>query len=66
MTATAARHGATFVLSRDQVVAFGNACVQAARTGAHVDVATVDANLGDEPTSPVVRARLAKRQRLAA
>lgn len=66
MKATAARHGVAFTLTRDQVVAFGNACIKAAKTNSHVDVATVDARWGDEPTSPVVRARLAERQRLAA
>lgn len=66
MKATAARHGVTFALTRDQIVAFGNACLQAGRTDSHLDVATVDGRWGDEPTSPVVRARIAERLKRAA
>ena len=66
MKATAARHGVSFTLTRDQIVAFGNACMQACKTNRLVDVATVDARWGDEPTSPVVRERIAERLKRAA
>lgn len=66
MKATAARHGVSFTLTRDQIVAFGNACIQAGKINRLVDVATVDARWGDEPTSPVVRARIAERLKRAA
>ena len=61
MPATTTRHGVIFALTREQAVAFGNACVESAQRNVHVDIATVDARWGDEPTSPVVRARIAER-----
>lgn len=64
MPATAAGHG--LVLTRQQFVDFGNACIQVAEDNYHVQVRIVDGRWGDEPTSPVVRARIAERQRLAA
>ncbi|KQN25808.1 hypothetical protein ASE86_06290 [Sphingomonas sp. Leaf33] len=66
MPATVVRHAVTFVLTRAQVVAFGNACLKAATDKTGVDVGNVDARWGVGPTSPVVRARIAERLRMAA
>ncbi|SEL90557.1 hypothetical protein SAMN05216382_2894 [Sphingomonas palmae] len=66
MPATAVRHGVAFTLSRAQVVDFGNACLTVVRDGSHLELASVPGRWGAGPTSPVVRARLAERSRLAA
>lgn len=66
MPATAVRHAVTFALTCDEVAAFGKACLEAATEKTGVDVTTVDARWGDEPTSPVVRARIQERLQQAA
>ncbi|QCB43633.1 hypothetical protein E5673_16505 [Sphingomonas sp. PAMC26645] len=66
MPATVVRHAVTFALPRAQAVAFGNACLKAATEKTGVDVGTVDARWGAEPTSLVVRTHIAEKLRLAA
>lgn len=66
MPATIVRHGITFILSIDQAVVFGGACIEAVNHRTIVDIATVDARWDKEPISPVVRARITERLRKTA